>query len=54
MGGLFFGVPKIYDVRESESKIARLSSLNMVCPKQGPNIKGDVLLMVGILGIFLS
>ena len=35
-----------------QGKVARLSSLNLICPKQGPKIEGDVLLRVGILGLF--
>ena len=34
-----------------QGKVARLSSLNMVCAKQGPKIEGAVPLSVGILGL---
>ena len=35
-----------------QGKVARLSSLNMVCLKQGLKIEHDVLLRVGILDLF--
>ena len=53
--GMVFGfscVNGIYNFRRAcpkQNKVARLSSLNMGCPKQGPKIEGDVLLRVGIL-----
>ena len=34
-----------------QGKVARLSSLNMVCLKQGPKIEGAVPLSVSILGL---
>ena len=33
-------------------EVERLPLLNMVCPKQGPKIEGDVLLRAVVLGLF--
>ena len=47
----------VYNFRRvcpKHGKVTRLLSLNMVCPRQGLKIEGDVLLRVAIFVLFLS
>ena len=58
--GIVFGLSnsalnRVYNFRRvcsKQEKVARLSSFHMVCPKQGPEMEGDVLLRVVILVFF--